>query len=281
LGEGIPLAAAIDTFNESSRRNPIGMHQPPLNQEEVIAAIRWWSTRREQVPLTDADFNTFQAIATTRRIPKQAEFEVLTGFQPNETHYFDAWSVRIRLTRSDGTGSYAFIIRDRWLRVREIDERSIAWGPKGANGLQAGILFEPSNEQYFPGQRVTPRFYFRNAGSTPLSVAFPRLMTRSYYEAIRVVDDAGAEIAIDQQSGLSGPVGWIRTQLSPGSQHDIVGRPIVIGKVARGAGDETAIHAAPGQSCRVRFTFCNFADTASPHIETGDVAFTVANEVRR
>ncbi len=276
--KGTPLAAAIHGFNLEHQSARIGKDQPPLTEEEVIAAIRWWKTKRNEADLMNEEFQAFQAIADTRMLPEKVKFEVLTGFQPNQEFVFNAWSVRIVMPRLSKAGwTYAFSIRDRWINSRRLDDRQISWGPAAPNGIQAGVMFDPRNEQYATGQQILPRFFYRNVGSQELTVAFPRLMTHSYYEALHAVDNAGRDIAIDQDPGPVGPVGWIEMPLDPKSQHEISGLPIVLGDVPRAAGVETVIRAQPGQSCRVRFTVPNYGEPKSEPLQTGEIQFTLAN----
>jgi hypothetical protein len=112
------LADAVESFNEKALQDPIGKEQPPLTEEEVIAAIRWSGLDRNQMPVSDEEYRAFRKIADTRRLPKGSEFEVLTGFEPNQRFVFEAWSVRIRMPKENGT--YAFVIRERMIRSRLI-----------------------------------------------------------------------------------------------------------------------------------------------------------------
>ena len=119
------LADAVEAFNEKALQNPIGKEQPPLTEEEVIAAIRWSDLDRKQLPVSDEEYRAFRNIADTRRLPKGSEFEVLTRFEPNEKFVFEAWSVRITMPKEKGT--YAFVIRERMVRSRVIgaEERKV------------------------------------------------------------------------------------------------------------------------------------------------------------
>jgi hypothetical protein len=119
------LADAVKAFNERALENPIGKDQPPLTEAEVIAAIRWSDLHRKALPVSEEEYRAFLNIAETRRLPKGSEFEVLTGFEPNQEVVFDAWSVRIRMPKQNGT--YAFGIRERMIRSRLIgaEERKV------------------------------------------------------------------------------------------------------------------------------------------------------------
>jgi len=125
-----PLSAAIRAFNAEARQNEIGRDQPPLTEEEVVAAIRWWQLDRNEAPVTDEEFAAFRRIADTRELPPGAEFEVLTGFQPNDEFVFTRWSVRIVMPRTAAGKSgwtYAYVVRDRAIRSRRIgpEERKV------------------------------------------------------------------------------------------------------------------------------------------------------------
>ena len=48
----IPLAEAIKKFNERAALDRIGREQPPLTEDEVVAAIRWLVLRKT-APGTD------------------------------------------------------------------------------------------------------------------------------------------------------------------------------------------------------------------------------------
>ena len=272
-----PLAAAIHGFNEKHAGDKIGKDQPPLTEDEVIAAIRWWKTKRAEADLTNEEFQAFQEIANTRMLPDKVEFEVLTGFQPNDQFRFDAWSVRIVMPRLSKAGwTYGFTVRDRWINSERLAARQISWGAPASNGFQVGIVVKPHGEQYAAGQQIVPSFAFRNTGKQTLDVAFPNLMTQGYYNGLRVVDSAGIFIEIDQGPGPGSPVGWLQMELGPGREHLISGMPIALGDVSRDSGIETVIKAKPGQSCRLRFTVPNFSERDSKPIETGEVRFTMA-----
>lgn len=271
-----PLAAAIHGFNEKHSGDRIGKDQPPLTEDEVIAAIRWYKTKRNEADLTNEEFQAFQEIADKGVLPDKVEFEVLTGFQPNDRFRFDAWSVRIVMPRLSKKGwTYGFTIRDRWINSERLAERQISWGTVAPNGFQAGILIKPQSEQYAEGQQIVPLFVFRNTGKQTLEVAFPNLMTHGYYHALRVVDSTGRDIEVDQDPGPGGPVGWLQIELAPGSEHVISGIPIALGNVSRESGVETVVKAKPGQSCRLRFSVPNFSERNSKPIETGEIRFTM------
>ncbi len=129
VDESRPLAEAIEAFNVKAASDPIGREQPPLTEDEVVAAILWSDLNKTE-KVTKNEYRAFRQIADTRRMPKSSEFEVLTGFQPNDSVEFQAWSVRIRMPRQVEDmpgGTYAFSIRDRRIASRPIgdEERKV------------------------------------------------------------------------------------------------------------------------------------------------------------
>ena len=279
-----PLAAAIHGFN-SAHRSLGGIDQPALTQEEVVAAIRWWKTRRNEVDVTNGEFAALQEIADKRRFPEGAELEVVSSFQPGDGFEYLIWSVRLNLPKTVNRvpfPRYGITVRQHYLRSRPIDGGKISWGPVAENGMQAGVRFEPHNEQYLTGQQVTPRFFYRYSGDQKFNVSFPRLMTRGYYDQLIAVDSAGKAIPVDQDKEPGGPVGWMSMPFGFGSRIEIRGLPIVLGDVERGSA-ESAIRAKPGESLRVRFTLPNYAlrgnnkKDAKP-LETGEIAFSMAKD---
>ncbi len=109
----VSLAEAVEQFNSRALMDPIGKTQPPLTEEEVIAAIRW--ADHEDFPVTSHEFAAYKKIAETKKLPPGAELEVISRFVPNDEYEFKAWSVRLRMPRSSGHGSYAYSIRQRWI----------------------------------------------------------------------------------------------------------------------------------------------------------------------
>ncbi|QDT28379.1 Serine/threonine-protein kinase PrkC [Gimesia panareensis] len=277
LPDNTPLAAAIHGFN-SAHRSLGGIDQPPLTEEEVVAAIRRMKTRRNELDVTNAEFAALQKIADQRQLPEDVGFELLNLFQPGDGNEYLIWSIRLTLPRISNRvpyPRYTIILRKQYVRSQAIDNGKIAWGPVAENGLQAGVRFEPHKEQYATGQQVLPRFYYRNTGDQFVEISLPRLMTHSYYTKLSAVDDTGKPIPIDQDRKPAGPVGWWVLPFGFGVQHEIRGLPIRLGDMERGQA-ETVIQAKPGQSVRVRFTLPNYADNNAPPLKTGEIRFSMA-----
>jgi hypothetical protein len=139
--DGVPLAAAIHEFNQRWGTTKLGKDQPPLTEEEVVAAIEDWKSRRNEAPVTNAEFADFTQIAETRLLPLgTAELELLTSFAPGDGYEYDRWSIRIVTRRTAKPGwTYAFEIRDRFLGVRKSSSFSLMAPPgefeKGAEDI--------------------------------------------------------------------------------------------------------------------------------------------------
>lgn len=276
-----PLAAAIHGFN-ATHRSLGGMDQPPLTEEEVVAVIRWMKTKRNELDVSNAEFSALQKIADQRQLPEDVDFEILKMFQPGDGFEYLVWSIRLTLPRIENNvpyPRYTINVRKQYVRSQAIDNGKIVWGPVADNGLQAGVRFEPQNEQYATGQQVLPRFYYRNTGDQFVEIMLPRLMTHNYYTELSAVDDTGKPIPIAQDKKPAGPVGWWLLPFGFGSQHEIRGLPIRLGDVERGQA-ETVIQAKPGQSVRVRFTLPNYADKNAPPLKTGEIQFSMAEPVQ-
>lgn len=267
-----PLAAAISGFN-GSNYTIHGVRQQPLTEEEVVAAIRWWKSKRDEVSVTNGEFAALQKIADSRQLPEGTQFELISGFQPADLKNFYIWSVRIRMPYKSGHGgTYAYTIRNQYVRSEIIDEAEIAWGAAAASGLQAGVRLDPRNFKYVSGQQVTPIFYYRNTGQQELATSFPRLMTRGYYKKIAAVDSFAKEIALEQDQNPAFPVGWLMLPLPPGGQHEIRGLPILLDNGERGSA-ETVIRASPGQTVRLRFELPDVQKQDAPALPTGETVF--------
>ena len=277
--DSVPLAAAIRELNDAHQRDPVGKDQPPLTEEEVVAAIRWWKHRRNEAPVTNAEFEAFQQIADARALPPGFTFEVLPNFEPGDGYEYVIWSVRIVMQRTAKPGwTFAFDIRERFVSSSLIDDGTISWGTAAGNGLMAGVQFIPHSGQYARGQKVAVRFFIRNTGDRTLDVSLPNLMTHAYYDQIHVTTPTGEAITLGQDSGLGGPVGWRKLRMGPEMMEWVNGLPLLIGDESLEQDVETVICAEPGQSCCVSFTLPNFADSEGEPLKTGELKFFVTEQ---
>jgi hypothetical protein len=144
--QAVPLAEAIAEFNHASLADPIGGREAPMTEDEVVAAILLWE-RETDSPVSEALFRTFKDIATSRRLPGNAAFESLNGYDRGGDHVFDVWSVRIRMDREDGS-SYAFVLRERKLRSRTLVEELARLDQ---------LIYETHPEKMVGGYRILDR----------------------------------------------------------------------------------------------------------------------------
>jgi hypothetical protein len=119
--ESLTFADAIKTFNTKAAEHPIGKDQPPLTEEEAIAAIRAWEHTKSKWPMSDEMYEAFKKVAETRTLPPNASFYWETGYQPGGAFVFDIWSVRLRMSRPDGS-AYDIDLRSRYIRSRTLEE---------------------------------------------------------------------------------------------------------------------------------------------------------------
>jgi hypothetical protein len=141
------LADAVSVFNARAAHNSVGKNQPPLTEEEVIAAIRWSLLDPDKLL---ASFNTLQIlkkITYSRELPQGFELEVLTRFQPNEYMEVAKWSVRLRIPAIEPGHTTCVSIREQPISSRlfgeeerkVIDKRRKKWKAEG-------ILLGPDGE---------------------------------------------------------------------------------------------------------------------------------------
>lgn len=103
------LGKAIDDFNLKAKADPIYKDQPPLTQEEVIAALG--AARKADSPkATDALFQSLKRIADTEVMPANAAFEARNELIDCGDVVVDVWEVRLGLPKSD-SGLHYFSIR--------------------------------------------------------------------------------------------------------------------------------------------------------------------------
>jgi hypothetical protein len=120
------LDEAIRVFNANAKDHSIGKMQPPLREEEVIAAIRWARIHASDLPVSDETLETLERIARVKELPAGFDLEVLSGYEPNDEVTFDVWSIRLRIPREPG-GTTCVMIREQWVKSREIgpEERRV------------------------------------------------------------------------------------------------------------------------------------------------------------
>ena len=131
-----PLAAAIEAFNAEAARDEIGRDQPPLTEDEVVAAIRYFEDDSHMTFIKGA-LDEFRLVAATRDMPSGMR---LVHFQTNDfvdgDFIYEGWWIRIEMTKEGGANS-TIPIRSRVLRSLTLEE-AVKWAStKQARAIQA------------------------------------------------------------------------------------------------------------------------------------------------
>jgi RNA polymerase sigma factor (sigma-70 family) len=138
------LSDAIKALNTKAAHNPIGKDETPITEPEVIAAIRA-AKRPEDSAVTDKLFDAFKKIAETKQMPPGAELQAVGGvWDPGTAFVYDVWWVRLQMPK-EANGTYSFVIRERFIRSRTLQEEIDQLEPK------------PGEEQPVDGGRTQER----------------------------------------------------------------------------------------------------------------------------
>ena len=128
-GARTSLSDAIKALNTKASHDPIGKDETPITEPEVIAAIRA-AKRPEDSAVTDKLFDAFKKIAETKQLPPGAELEAVGGpWDPGGSFVYDVWWVRLRMPK-EANGTYSFVIRERFIRSRTLQEELARLEPK-------------------------------------------------------------------------------------------------------------------------------------------------------
>jgi len=128
-GARTSLSDAIKALNTKAAHNPIGKDETPITEPEVIAAIRA-AKRPEDSAVTDKLFDAFKKIAETKQLPPGAELEAVGGgWDPGMAFLYDIWWVRVQMPK-EANGTYSFVIRERFIRSRTLQEEMARLEPK-------------------------------------------------------------------------------------------------------------------------------------------------------
>ncbi|QEG41713.1 protein kinase domain-containing protein [Roseimaritima ulvae] len=281
---GTPLARAVHRFNARHKKAD-GQIQPPLTEDEVIAAIIHQQTKRDALDVSDSLFANLQDIARTRLLPEGAELELISSFGSEAGTEFTIWSIRLKMLQDEKGRegwTYGFGIREQFIGVRHGDAASIHWGPPGENGLQAGVRLTPGLLSYEMGQKIGVEFFYRNILGQSLPATIPNIFI---YKEIDVRDAEGAKLEVvkgAQDLIIGGAVG-VNIGEEP---YSFRGQPLMLVPVSTAAEQRDKIFAAsdartlilanPGQSCKLTFMVRNSADDAEGTLKTGEIRFDVA-----
>ncbi len=279
--KGTPLAAAIKRFNATNFRAD-GKKQPPLTEEEVVAAILHQQSRRDEHDVSDALFDRLQGIARTRVLPEGATLEVISSFGTTGQSNYTIWSVRVKLVQDEAGRegwTYAFMLREQFVSVRHGDAGKVHWGTPGANGLQAGMRLSPPVTDLLVGQKLDVEILYRNVLTKSLEATIPTF--------------PNYRIEIFDQNGMRRRVLEPEERLIAGARLESIGEqplsrkasPIVLAPSNLGPDEEARMLAdfggahlvfvKPGLSYRLKLAVNDVASEGGALLSTSEFEFAV------
>ena len=135
----VSLADAVKQFNEWAKKKEIGKTQPPLTEDEVVAAIRSWPGK--EGPWAGELYNAFQRVADTRTLPRAWR---LDGAERSRFNNFDLDVWRIEMSISVGSNVANIVVRDQ--KIRERPKAKAADAADGENTIKVYLLRNASAE---------------------------------------------------------------------------------------------------------------------------------------
>jgi serine/threonine protein kinase len=282
--KGTPLSASIKRFNATNFRTD-GKKQPPLTEEEVIAAIMHQQTRRDEYDVSDSLFERLQDIARTRILPEGTTLEVIPTFGTEGDTTYTIWSVRVKLVQDEAGRegwTYAFILREQFVSVTHGDANKIHWGTPGANGLQAGVRISPSVTHFQMGQKIDVEILYRNVLTKSIEATIPTFPGYT----IDVFDENGLRRRVLESREHSETVAGARVEWIGEEPLTLKVSPIVLAPSNLGPDVEARMLAdynganlvcvKPGMSYRLMFTVNNVASNAdNTLLSTSEFRFAV------
>lgn len=282
--KGTPLYVAIKRFNATNFRVD-GKKQPPLTEDEVVAAILHQQTRRDEYDVSDSLFERLQDIAWTRVLPEGATLEVIPKFGTEGETIHTIWSVRVKLVQDEAGRegwTYAFILREQFLSVTHGDAGKIHWGPPGTNGLQAGVRLSPPVTHFVMGQRIDVELFYRNVLTKSIEATIPPFPDYAF----EVFDENGERRRVlERREHVETPAG-ARVEMIFEQPLSRKVTPIVLAPSNLGPDEEARILAdckganlafvKPGMSYRLKFTVNNVASDADKSLlSTSEIRLAV------
>ena len=130
FNEDANLEDGVKRFNERTKELGVGLDEPPLTKDEVIAAIRGWIPK--QNPVEAVMLESFQRVAETGILPAGSSFTFTTRWTGYNGYAFEVWWVDLTMPEiandEDLPGQqrpvgYTYRIRARTLRSRPMIEQ--------------------------------------------------------------------------------------------------------------------------------------------------------------
>ncbi len=144
---GQPLSTALKAYNQEAAR--LGVKEPPLTEEEVIAATRGWNRTEQKVD--DETYAVFQRIADSKSLPAQAKLV----FRPSRTYKgsdYIEWSVALTLNSRYGGENFARG-GDRYTYFFPIHGRLIRNDRPGVLDLASSHATDADLERHLKGRK--------------------------------------------------------------------------------------------------------------------------------
>jgi hypothetical protein len=105
-----PLADSVSAFNLRASAHPVGMHQPPITEDEIVSAIE---SQLRTLDASDQVKTIYSRIARTRRLPRGASLASLAsipGYIPTPGEQHTVWWINLEVMTGPKSG-YGLKIR--------------------------------------------------------------------------------------------------------------------------------------------------------------------------
>jgi RNA polymerase sigma factor (sigma-70 family) len=124
FNEETTLDDGVKRFNERTKTLGVGLNEPPLTRDEVVAAIRGWDSKNN--PVDSDTLKSFQRVAETEILPAGSSLHWIARWTGYNGYAFKVWWVDLYLPivardpKRDGQNPmiYGYRIRDRKISSR-------------------------------------------------------------------------------------------------------------------------------------------------------------------
>ncbi|MDA8564177.1 hypothetical protein N9L06_06990, partial [Mariniblastus sp.] len=104
----IPLAESVATFNETASKDRVGMHEPPITEDEIFTAIK---SALPNIKASDQVKAIYSRIVRTRRLPNSSSLNSISGYSPVSGENQQVWWINLDVMTEPSSG-YALRIRE-------------------------------------------------------------------------------------------------------------------------------------------------------------------------